>query len=263
VRLPWGGKIKVCPVECVGAGIWCYGIFDLIVPEAVARLLDSGEVCADVGANIGLVSLLMAKKTGSKGAVLAFEPHPQNFSILGENKLMNILHAESLHLFKVALGSERGSGALLTPCGFSTNTGTAKLAAPQDNKNAEKIPVRVETLDDAAAAFKEVHLCKIDVEGGELDVLMGAKRLIDRKGIRDILYEDVGRNNKPLHVFLTKHGYTLFSLHTDFLKPRIENWEKQKGFNLGIEGENFLATLNPERVKKRFSSLGWKALQRI
>ena len=204
----------------------------------------------------------MARKVGPEGVVLAFEPHPLVFAMLEQNKAMNSLEAKSLRLFKVALGATKGSGELFAPEGFETNTGTARLAKAEE-AGAGKMTVQIETLDDVAAQYKTIHLCKVDVEGGELEVFQGAERLINQGGIRDIVYEDVGRRNKQLQAFLIQRGYNLFSLHTDFLKPRLENWNAEEPFKVGIEGENFLATLDPERARKRFAALGWKALRKI
>lgn len=261
VPLPWGGKIKVYPFECVGAGIYAYGVFDLIVPETAARLMDSGEVGVDIGANIGFVSLLMAKKALPAGKVLAFEPHPKNFETLMENKAINQPMSASLEIYPMALGAKSLAGELLLPLGFEGNTGTARLAS-QVEEPGVRLPIQIETLDRFTNSVEKVHFCKIDVEGMELEVLQGAEALMRRKGIRDIVYEDVGRGNKRLQRFLQGHGYELFSLHTDLLKPRLARFSERKSFRVGVEGENFLATLDPDRARKRFASFGWKALRK-
>src|SRR5262245_24373041 len=66
VRLPWGARVKVRTGENIGADIYYYGIFDKIVPEAIARLLDKGESAVEVGANIGQNCSLMALKVGGQ-----------------------------------------------------------------------------------------------------------------------------------------------------------------------------------------------------
>src|SRR5262245_4091239 len=72
VRLPWGQTIKVQPREVIGAAIWWYGLFDLIVAEAIFRLLDPGETALDIGANLGQMTSLMRCRAGREGKVHSF-----------------------------------------------------------------------------------------------------------------------------------------------------------------------------------------------
>src|SRR5437762_1192733 len=62
VTLPWGLPLRVNTRENIGSEIYHYGIFDKIVPEAIARLIDPGEWAVEVGANIGQNCSLMAAK---------------------------------------------------------------------------------------------------------------------------------------------------------------------------------------------------------
>ena len=84
VRLPWGDLITIRPRETIGALIWYYGVFDLVVTEAICRLLDPSEVALDIGANIGQMSSLMRYRTGRLGKVVSVEPHPELFAELGK-----------------------------------------------------------------------------------------------------------------------------------------------------------------------------------
>ena len=174
---------------------------------------------------------------------------------------MNQPMAASLEIYQVALGAKRLAGELLLPPGFERNAGTARLASHVEEPGV-RLPIQIETLDRITNSVEKVHFCKIDVEGLELEVLQGAEALMRRKGIRDIVYEDVGGENKRLQRFLLGHGYELFSLHTNLLKPHLAGFGERRGFKVGVEGENFLATLDPDRAKKRFTSFGWKALRR-
>ena len=85
VGLPWGSQLRVRPAEVIGSNIWCYGVFDLIVTETICRLLDESETALDIGANIGQMTILMRHKSGVRGNVIAFEPHPEIFSELRHN----------------------------------------------------------------------------------------------------------------------------------------------------------------------------------
>ena len=85
VVLPWGLSIRVSPNEVIGASIWKSGLFELGVSECLWRLLDAGETALDVGANIGYMTCLLARRAGVGGKVIALEPHPQIFTELDDN----------------------------------------------------------------------------------------------------------------------------------------------------------------------------------
>src|SRR5271166_4673918 len=85
VILPWGLRMRVRPDDDLGRSLWQMGIYDLILSEAIWRLLDRGESAIDVGSNIGYVTGLMAARIGPDGQVLAFEPHPRIFAELAAN----------------------------------------------------------------------------------------------------------------------------------------------------------------------------------
>ena len=74
--MPWGLQMQIRPNDYIGSCIWGRGIYDLGVSEAIWRLLDKDDLAIDVGANIGHMTGIMARRVGPKGAVIAFEPHP-------------------------------------------------------------------------------------------------------------------------------------------------------------------------------------------
>lgn len=85
VNLPFGPRIRVNPSEEVGRSLCTLGVYDLIVTEALIRLLAPGELALDVGANIGYTTAVMASHIGSEGKVLSFEPSSQVFEALSWN----------------------------------------------------------------------------------------------------------------------------------------------------------------------------------
>ena len=85
VVLPWGLPIRVFPNETIGSCIWRTGVHDLVASEALWRLLDPGETAVDIGANIGYMTGLMARRAGPRGRVIALEPHPDIFAELQRN----------------------------------------------------------------------------------------------------------------------------------------------------------------------------------
>ena len=262
VVLPWGDSIKVFTNEVIGSGIWCYGVFDLIVGEAILRLLDKGETALDIGANIGQFSTLMARRVGLIGKVFSFEPHSDLYHELVTNCSLYINIQKTLRAHNSALGKNSGSGTLIIPKEFGGNRGTSKVGT-DGPKDGDTFKIKIETLDEVCEALRSIGVCKIDVEGHEAEVLKGAARTLRQKKIRDIIYEDVGLANKELRAILIEAGYTIFSLHTDIIKPRISALAEKKPFKKGQEGENFVATLEPDRAIRRFNAVGWKTLRKL
>jgi FkbM family methyltransferase len=262
VVLPWGDSIKVFTNEIIGSGIWCYGVFDLIVGEAILRLLDKGETALDIGANIGQFSTLMARRVGLNGKVISFEPHPDIYQELITNCSPAIHIQKTLRAHNSALGENSGSGTLIIPKEFGGNRGASRMGAA-GSKDEDTCKIKIETLDEVCEALGSIGVCKIDVEGHEAEVLKGAAKTLRQKKIRDIIYEDVSLANTELRTILVAAGYTIFSLHTDIMKPRISAFSEKAPFKKGQEGENFVATLEPDRAIRRFNGVGWKALRKL
>ncbi|WP_022705044.1 FkbM family methyltransferase [Pseudorhodobacter ferrugineus] len=138
---------------------------------------DDAPVCLDVGANIGLTTLLM-DQSFKGGRVLAFEPHPVTFGQMDRNISANQTGTNRIETFNFALG--KADGEVLFRDVDQYNTGNSfllegSLAAAQD---AIRVPVR--TLDGFDGTPDHIDLMKIDVEGFELDVLKGAEATLAR-----------------------------------------------------------------------------------
>jgi hypothetical protein len=80
--LPWGLWLTVSELDAIGYSIRVGRVFDPCVTETLHRLIDFGDVVADVGANIGYLTSLAAVRAGPAGRVHAFEPQPQVLSLL-------------------------------------------------------------------------------------------------------------------------------------------------------------------------------------
>jgi len=255
-QLPWGAKIRVHPGENVGCEIYNYGIFDKIVPECIARLLDAGETGMEIGANIGQNCLLMAAVTGSTGRVLAFEPHPEIFAEL-EFNCANSLEKNwaKIQLEQVALSDISGERILFTPEKFGTNRGSASLREAKNCQTATKVNVR--QLDDYVSQFSRVHVCKIDVEGCELKVLQGGQKALSNKVVRDIIFEDFSPQPSSVTLFLQAFGFTVFELHQAWVQPHLRPIPFSGFYGTKSFSYNFLATLEPARAIERFRFTGW------
>ena len=264
VTLPWGAPIRVRPGEVIGSNIWCYGIFDLAVAEAIWRLSDLSEVAVDIGANIGQMTSLMQHRVGPTGRVLSFEPHPELFSELRYNteQLLKPGKAAPVELHNVALSDASRDGFLDAGSSWATNRGMSRVLSDTPKDTAGVMPVSLTTLDEIVGEGTSVGVCKIDVEGHELAVLRGGAQLLGDRHVRDIVFEDFGEYPSEVHRLLLANGFTLFSLHTGVMGPRISPASERLRFKAGKEGQNYVATLDSERTVERFRARGWRALGR-
>ena len=136
-----------------------------------------GAVCLDVGANIGLTSLLMDQTfEGSK--IVAYEPHPSTYEQLRINIDANKTGLNTIETFNFGLGDAEGE--LLFRDVDQYNTGNSLLIEGSLGAAAQNsTTVKVKTLDSISHDVGHIDLMKIDVEGFELDVLKGASKTLN------------------------------------------------------------------------------------
>jgi FkbM family methyltransferase len=258
VVLPWGLGMRVRPHEDHGRSLWRLGIYDLVLSEAIWRLLDRGESAIDAGANIGYVTALMAGRLGPQGKVLAFEPHPKIFA-----ELLSNIHGwasrpiASIKPFLLALSSNTGTAYLEEPRDFDRNCGTSRVMA----NGAACLRVNTTRLDDVCSEYGNVDFLKLDVEGHELEVLLGGQGVLESRRVRDLIFEDHSRSfNSPVVSLLESFGYAIFMLTRTFRGPLLA----AKGERCPIVPylpPNFLATREPERALAMFDASGWQVLR--
>lgn len=146
--------------------------YETEVFDIIDRSLRPGAVAFDVGAHLGYLSLLMAKRAGSGGRVVCFEPDPVIIDGLRANLRRNAGKIEaSVIPVESAIGSREGRVAFTR--GWRTTRGRVS-----DEDRAD-LDVAMTTLDRAAVRFGAPDLVKIDVEGAEMDVLRGGTRLLE------------------------------------------------------------------------------------
>jgi FkbM family methyltransferase len=172
---PYGdGVIQVDTRSYIEWSIHVYGAYDPATVELLKRLAHPGAVVLDVGANVGIVTLPMARVVGPTGSVHAFEPHPAVRSRLKRNVALNNL--SNVTICGDAIGSAPGRATLYG--NVTGNDGAGSLAPAPTLR--ETFTVEVRTLDSYTANLAKVDLIKIDVEGADYGVLEGARATIER-----------------------------------------------------------------------------------
>jgi FkbM family methyltransferase len=151
------------------------GEYERPVQEALAAIVKPGDVCYDIGANLGFFSALLGRLTGPTGSVVAFEPVPGIAAHLERcvqrNRLRNV------RVCRMAVSDTDSSCELQ----LARHIGGAVLkgaGAPPDPAGC--LVVRAARLESLVAEFRlpPPDLVKIDVEGAELSVLHGMEGII-------------------------------------------------------------------------------------
>ena len=166
-----GYRICVSPAENFG---YLVGTAEPHLEKAIKQYVAAGDTVYDVGANIGYVSLSLAKRVGAKGRVVAFEPVPRNVDLLRRNIQDNGL--TNIQLLEVAASDRGGETVIRIAESFST----ASLIWHQDNPSALEVVIKTVAIDDLVEAgeLSEPTFVKIDVEGAEGKVLRGMHRTL-------------------------------------------------------------------------------------
>lgn len=161
-----------------------FGTFERQETKIVRKQLRPGMTFVDVGANVGYYTALAATLVGPSGRVVAFEPSPYAFrrlkQLIADN---NLKHVTALN---EGLSDVAGRLNLYLGIGSCNHTPTM---VPHENSSGVEVAVR--TLDAVAEelGISQIDFMKIDVEGHELRVLAGARRLLTERRIKNLLCE--------------------------------------------------------------------------
>lgn len=177
------------------------GAVEPSVQEALRRHLGRGRVLWDVGANIGFFSLLGAR-LGAE--VVAFEPVPENVARLRGNIASNGFD-EVITVRDVAVAAATTVASLLVVEDASWSHLADRGWHP---RTAGEIDVRVVALDDLALPAPDV--IKIDVEGSEVAVLQGARRLLTER--RPAVIIELHATNREVCELLDAAAYNVENL---------------------------------------------------
>ncbi len=171
----------------------------------------------DVGANVGQ-SALSYLSTYPTSTIYCFEPITETYKQLVHNTSSN----DQVFCFNLALGASPGRGAMKSE-GVSPMNCLVPEGSDSNVENLES--VNVSTLDAFCEAndISKIGYLKIDTEGGDLDVLKGAKGLLSANSI-DIVEVEAGMNpgNKhhvpfeSLKSLLEDHAYFIFGIYQQF-----------------------------------------------
>jgi len=226
IEVSSGLKIEVNPYidKGVESALFFTGTYEAGTLSFISEHLNEGDCFVDIGANIGLMSIIAAQKVGFHGRVISIEPNPSTAEILHRNITYN--HVKNIEVIPMALGSKPGK-ALIFP-NWHINRGGASLIRKGDGEAG--IEVEVSTLDSLLNKLNnKPKMLKIDVEGFELEVLRGASKCLQHKNPPIIIVEISAERE-------TSGGH--FSSILEFIKM-----QNQYNFFVNIGGKESKSTL--------------------
>lgn len=159
--------------------------------------LEPGMTYVDIGANIGTTTLAAARAVGPTGRVIAFEPHPRTFSDLQKSVALNKDLAPRITLINEAVGDTLGEKHM-----------TDLMDNDINHIDDSGVAVTMTTVDEALAHLPHIDLLKIDVEGYERNVLLGARETLARTGA---VYFEVSERNFAAFGYAAHDLFGLFA----------------------------------------------------
>ncbi|ROZ71269.1 FkbM family methyltransferase [Ramlibacter sp. WS9] len=180
-------------------------------------VLREGDVCIDIGAHTGRHALPMSCAVGL-GRVAAFEPNPAIAERLRAR--MKILATPNVTVHEVALSDEAGRAEFVIALERPEESGL-KERVYNGPTRLEKVQVQLEKLD--SMALGDPRFIKLDTEGAEYKVLLGARETIARArpvvafefGLQS--YGAYGVDPNDVFTYFESLGYEIFSIHGDRL----------------------------------------------
>jgi FkbM family methyltransferase len=166
-----GYRIDVSPAEHLS---YVLGTNEFHLQKAIREFVSPGDIVYDIGANLGYVSLSLAKRVGTHGRVISFEPLPQNIAAFRRN--IEINHLRNVQLLELAASDHKGEAVIR----LLENPATASLVWHGDSPHATECKVQTISIDDLvdAGEIPSPKFVKIDVEGAEGAVLQGTQRTL-------------------------------------------------------------------------------------
>ena len=231
------------------------GIWEPYETSLLLSLLQPGDVFVDVGANIGYFSVLAASVVGGSGEVFAFEPDPDNFSLLCANAEMNDL-GDRINAVEAGLSDVQGVGNLFLS---EDNLGDHQIYSADESRASLPIVLH-HGARYLAERVQRIDVLKVDTQGSEFHVMAGLMPLLhDLKTPPRIIIEltphalrDAGASGRALiellatlgqHLWIIDHiEHRLLASSAEELALWCDNWDavaEARGFMnilVGLQG---------------------------
>ena len=195
-------------------GFTIYGEEDPAERELIKKIVRKGDTVIDVGANIGIHTVIMAKCVGETGHVYAFEPSPNNVKLL--KGTMNLNGFQNVSIIDKAV-SDKPDKKL-----FYFSNGISAHSLSDFGYGKGTIEVDVESLDHFFENLnKKINFLKIDAEGYDFRVVKGMENILKRYNLKLLIeffperLKKAGDSPKEFLQFLFEKGFSVRDLRKD------------------------------------------------
>ncbi len=169
-----GGRIQINTSSYLEWVTYFKGHYEPQVTKFIKSIIAPDSVSIDAGANIGLHAIEMSK--GKK--VYTFEPNPLICKRLKENLALSKI--TNVEVMEIGLSNTTGALDFHIPLKENPNQGLGSLYESHVGASSEKIQVKIDTIDNLFPNLEKLNLIKIDVEGHDFNVILGASKTIER-----------------------------------------------------------------------------------
>ncbi len=201
------------------------------VKYAINNYVKHGDICYDIGANIGFWTLKIAELVGSSGKVHAFEPMSENLVLLKSNIKASNLES-IIEISPFALGETTGTATIYIPL----DPGSTSMAPESSEDKSEEVILK--KLDDVwrSQGSPAVKFIKMDVEGSEPFVLAGGSEFF--KTVRPVIICEINSrklaalHKNPQDIFDVFYAWNYESFIFDIFSQRLikSNYIKDEDF---------------------------------
>jgi FkbM family methyltransferase len=207
----YGTQFYLDPQSYIDSHVLRAGYYESEIMEAILPFLGANSVFWDIGANFGLHAIT-AKFLKPEAQVICIEPSPLMATQLRANCRLNRL---DITLVNLALAE---TARLQTLHLMDGNPGMTTLKPWEKAQYSDSIICWCETGDNLVTShhLPQPTIIKIDVEGMELEVLLGMETLLNNEALKAVILEGdrslVTTVTHPLRQLLSSHGFKLQSL---------------------------------------------------
>ncbi|MEY4681931.1 MAG: FkbM family methyltransferase [Alphaproteobacteria bacterium] len=193
--------------------IFFYGAFRPEVSRLINRMLRPGQVAIDIGANVGMHSVIMANRVGPTGHVVVFEPDPHPMGRLRRNMALNGI--DWVTTVEAAVSARSETRTFYLHDDTIGNFANASLVAANVGKQTASVEMQVVSIDEWMRdnPLPRVDVVKLLAQGEEYNALQGMRGLIERDRPKIFfLYEPSYWHRQDLELmdavkFFAGHGY--------------------------------------------------------